>query len=95
MDEHVRPGPAVRGLTEKPAMGFFVSAGIYLLEPQVYEFIHPQKRLDMTDLIQRLITSQRSVISFPIREYWIDIGQHSDYQKAQDYVKASSRSLEH
>lgn len=82
-------GPSVRQLTEKPAMAFFVNAGIYLLEPGVYEFISPKKRLDMTELIQSLIAAGRLVSSFPIREYWIDIGEYADYEKAQEYMKAA------
>jgi NDP-sugar pyrophosphorylase family protein len=41
----------------------------------------------MTDLIQRLIDEGRPVVSFPIREYWLDIGQHDDYVQAQEDVK--------
>jgi NDP-sugar pyrophosphorylase family protein len=26
-------------------------------------------------------------VSFPIREYWLDIGQHADYLKAQEDIK--------
>jgi NDP-sugar pyrophosphorylase family protein len=38
----------------------------------------------MTDLIDRLIAEGRTVISFPIREYWLDIGQPDDYKQAQE-----------
>ena len=27
------------------------------------------------------------VVRFPITGYWIDIGKHEDYKKAQDLVK--------
>jgi len=36
----------------------------------------------MTDLISQLIAEGCRVVSFPIREYWLDIGQTEDYQKA-------------
>jgi NDP-sugar pyrophosphorylase family protein len=40
----------------------------------------------MTDLIERLLAEQRKVISFPIMEYWLDIGQTSDYRSVvSDY----------
>jgi NDP-sugar pyrophosphorylase family protein len=38
----------------------------------------------MTDLINKLLQSGHTVVSFPIIEYWLDIGQHEDYQKAQE-----------
>ncbi len=70
-------------LREKPEIRFFVNAGIYLLEPRVYRHIPANQRFDMTELIQRLIDNGDTVISFPIREYWLDIGQPNDYQQAQ------------
>lgn len=80
-------GHLVRRLREKPAMGFFINAGIYLLEPAAYRFIPNAERFDMTELIQRLLDAGRPVVSFPIREYWLDIGQHADYARAQEYAK--------
>ena len=80
-------GASIRGMSEKPLLKFFVNAGIYLLEPSVYSFIPNGERYDMTDLIQRLLSEGRSVVAFPIREFWSDIGQHSDYEQAQEQVK--------
>jgi dTDP-glucose pyrophosphorylase len=80
-------GAAVQRLTEKPRMRFFVNAGIYLLEPSVYALIPRGRRCDMTELIEALIAQQRVVVSFPIREYWLDIGQPADYQAAQEHAK--------
>lgn len=79
-------GSEVRTLREKPQMRVFVNAGMYLLEPSVYEFIEHGVRLDMTDLIERLIGAGRRVVSFPVREYWLDIGQHADYVRANEDV---------
>jgi NDP-sugar pyrophosphorylase family protein len=77
----------VRQLREKPQINLLVNAGIYLLEPSVYRYIPNGQRLDMTELIQRLLDDGCKVISFPIVEYWLDIGQHADYQQAQTDVK--------
>ena len=77
-------GARVTDLKEKPQLGFLVNAGVYLLEPSVYEFIPSGEHFNMTDLIRWLLDAGRTVISFPIREYWMDVGQHGDYAKAQD-----------
>jgi len=77
-------GPRVQQVREKPLLRFFVNAGIYLLEPSAHRYIPHGQRFDMTDLIQRLIEEGRSVVSFPIVEYWLDIGQPVDYEKAQE-----------
>ncbi len=80
-------GALVQKVVEKPVIGFFVNAGIYLLEPEVYGYIPRGERLDMTDLIDRLLADGQRVASFPIVEYWLDIGQPVDYQQAQEDMK--------
>jgi dTDP-glucose pyrophosphorylase/CBS domain-containing protein len=80
-------GVRVRQLQEKPQIGFLVNAGIYLLEPTVYQFIPQNTNFNMTDLIQWLLDAGRTVVGFPIREYWLDIGQHADYEQAQEDVR--------
>jgi len=76
-------GARVQQVREKPLLRFFVNAGIYLLEPSVHRYIPNGERFDMTDLIQRLLEEERPVVSFPIVEYWLDIGQPVDYEQAQ------------
>lgn len=74
---------AVTALQEKPVQRFLVNAGIYLLEPGALAHIPDQERFDMTDLIQRMLDLGRPVASFPIVEYWLDIGRPADYEQAQ------------
>ncbi len=81
-------GTAVRRLREKPQLNFFVNAGIYLLEPVVYQHLVSGQRMDMTDLIQLLLDRGRPVASFPIREGWLDIGQPGDYEQAQKLAQS-------
>jgi len=80
-------GERVIGVSEKPVYKFFVNAGIYLLRPALDQFIPADERFDMTDFIQRLAALGRTVVSFPIMEYWLDIGRHEDYAQAQEDVK--------
>jgi len=49
----------------------------------VFRLIPPDRHLNITDLVQMLIDAGRTVVSYPICEYWLDIGQHEDYQRAQ------------
>lgn len=72
----------VDGISEKPLFRGFINAGIYLVNPDVTKLVSPGERLEMTDLIQRLMAEGRRVVGFPLREYWIDIGRLSDYERA-------------
>ncbi len=76
-------GLDVCGLREKPVVSFFVNAGVYLLNPEVHRMIPAGVRFDMTDLINALLQQSRRVVSFPIVEYWQDIGQMCDYEQVQ------------
>jgi NDP-sugar pyrophosphorylase family protein len=74
-------------IKEKPLLTFFINAGIYLLEPSVYDYIPEGQYFNMTDLIQKLLDLGRPVASFPIMEYWLDVGQHADYKQAQEDIR--------
>lgn len=69
-------------IVEKPTLRHFVNAGIYLIQPSVCKMVPSDHSFDMPDLITNLISAQRRVICFPIREYWLDIGQIEQYERA-------------
>lgn len=76
-------GVTVVGLNEKPTLRVFVNGGVYLLEPSVSRHVVPNERCDMPDLIGRLLDGGEHVVSFPISEYWLDVGHHGNYEQAQ------------
>jgi dTDP-glucose pyrophosphorylase/predicted transcriptional regulator len=69
-------------IEEKPIHNFFVNAGIYLLEPDCIDLIPDNEFYDMPNLFNTLISNNDKVVSFPLREYWLDIGRICDYEKA-------------
>ena len=77
----------VTRLREKPSLRLLVNAGVYLLEPTVCECIPDGRRFDMTDLIGKLLNQGRTVVSFPIIEYWQDVGRYEDYKQAQEDLR--------
>lgn len=75
-------GTRITSIVEKPVQTYLVNAGIYVLDPQVVAMVPPHQRLDMPDLIGRLMAESGAVHAFPIREYWADIGTHEDFDRA-------------
>lgn len=73
----------ITSIVEKPIKKFFVNAGIYVLSPNIFEFIPKDEFFDMPTLFNILIEKQKKVLSFPIHEYWLDIGRMSDFEQAQ------------
>lgn len=74
----------ILSIEEKPTHKFFVSAGIYMLSPQSLVHIPEDEFFDMPTLFEKLIANGNNAISFPIREYWLDIGRMSDYERANN-----------
>lgn len=74
-------------IAEKPVQKFFVSAGIYMLSPEILDLIAKNEFYDMPALFEKLIKLSKNVISFPIREYWLDIGRMEEYQRANEEYK--------
>lgn len=78
-------GAVLTGIVEKPVHRFFVSAGIYAIEPSALRALKPGEACDMPNFLKRTRRRHpRSVGCFPIREYWIDIGRADEYKRAQD-----------
>lgn len=81
-------GPDIIGLCEKPVHKFFINTGIYIMQPFVPDVIPCGVHYNMTDLIDELLRREEKVVSFPITEYWVDIGHPADLKKAHaDYQK--------
>lgn len=79
-------GHTVKSICEKPTHKFFVNAGIYVLQPELVRSISKEKYLDMPTLLESQIKEKRKVSTFPIHEYWLDIGRMEDFQRAQTEI---------
>lgn len=77
-------GSKIKSIEEKPTHNFFVSAGIYMLSPEVLKYIPENEFYDMPTLFEKLICENKNTISFPLREYWLDIGRIEEYKKANE-----------
>jgi dTDP-glucose pyrophosphorylase/CBS domain-containing protein len=71
-------------IDEKPIHHFFVNAGIYMLSPMVLQYIPSGEYFDMPSLFEKIIKENHKTLSFPIIEYWLDIGKMDEYKKAND-----------
>ncbi len=77
-------GHDIKSIVEKPVHRFFVSAGIYMLAPEAIDIIPENEFYDMPTLFEKLIENERNIISFPLSEYWLDIGRIEEYEKANN-----------
>lgn len=75
-------GVLVKGIREKPVQQWLVNAGIYLLQPSCLSQIPSNTYYDMTTLMGSLVERNERVTTFPIHEYWIDVGSPEDFSRA-------------
>ena len=76
-------------IDEKPTQRFFVNAGIYVFEPNILEHIPQNSYFDMPNLFKKLLDANCSTATFPIREYWLDIGRMEDFTRASSEFAAT------
>jgi NDP-sugar pyrophosphorylase family protein len=72
---------------EKPTLSYEVSVGMYAMEPEVLEYVPRGERLDLPDLIRRLMAEGRLVVGHRFTGYWLDIGRQEDYAAAVDLLE--------
>lgn len=77
----------VNSLKEKPRYTYYSNAGIYLIKKELLSLVPENEFYNVTDLMDKLISNNKKLVSYPILGYWLDIGKHDDYCKAQEDIK--------
>ena len=80
-------GDFVTGIEEKPNIKTTILAGIYIFKPEILDLIPDNTMYNMDKLIMDMLTKDLPISHYPIKEYWLDIGQVDDYEKAQNIYK--------
>lgn len=73
---------AVKSFKEKPTYTYYSNGGIYLMKKEMLKYIPQDTFFNATDLMEKLISENLKVISFPFSGYWLDVGKHEDFEKA-------------
>ncbi len=80
-------GDKVIKIEEKPDLINYILAGIYVMTPDVFNYIPADTYYGMDKLIMALMEKGIDVIKYEMEEYWLDIGRVKDYEKAQEAYK--------
>jgi dTDP-glucose pyrophosphorylase len=73
----------ITALREKPALAMDVNTGVYIASPDIFERIPPGAKVDMPHLVNELLKDNKRIGSFPIHEFWLDVGTHEHFNQAQ------------
>jgi len=74
-------------IDEKPEQKIFINAGIYVVDPSIIHDLVRDSYLDMPSLLNQITEKNLPVNVFPIHEYWLDVGQLGDFNKAKEDLK--------
>lgn len=77
----------VKSFKEKPTYTYYSNGGIYLMKREVLKYIPNNTHFNTTDLMEILLEKGYKVTSYPLSGYWLDIGKHEDFEKAQIDIK--------
>lgn len=80
-------GDRVEAMIEKPIQKFYINSGIYVLNPSIFSSVLKNTKIDMPTLLEQQIEDNKIVNKYPIHEYWLDIGQMQDFERAQTDIK--------
>ncbi len=76
----------VMSFKEKPTYTYYSNGGIYLIKRSILNYIPKNSFFNATDLMEKLIQQGLKVISYPLTGYWLDVGKHEDFKKAQQDI---------
>lgn len=71
----------ILSMKEKPDYSYLVNTGVYVIEPDVIDYIEKDEFIGLPDLAKRLMDQGERVGVFPISEKaWMDMGQFSEME---------------
>ena len=77
----------VISFSEKPRYTYYSNAGIYIFKKELVSLIPDNSAFDATHFMEVVIANKYKLNSYPLIEYWLDIGRIEDFYKAQEDVK--------
>ena len=94
-----REDGSIERFLEKPSWGQVfsdtINTGIYVLEPEVFDYIEPEKAVDFSsDVFPRLLDDGKPLFGYVAEGYWEDVGTLDAYIKAHQDVLDAQVELE-
>ena len=87
-------GNRISSIVEKPQLNFDVFAGITVVSPKAMECIPTGRPYQMTDLVHYFCQNGSTVLIYPIRQPWLDVGQLEAYERANEYARGRKQQEE-
>ncbi|MDO8554262.1 MAG: sugar phosphate nucleotidyltransferase [Candidatus Micrarchaeota archaeon] len=76
----------VAAFREKPVLEHLINTGMYICEPQIFDYIK-EKEDFAHDVFPRLLKQGKKIAAYHLPDEWFDIGRLSDYENAGELLK--------
>ena len=72
----------IKEIKEKPVLTFNISAGIYIVNPELIDYISPNEFFDMPTLIKSGVENNKTIKGYDIKEYWLGLEKLKSFDQA-------------
>ena len=86
-------GDFIQEIEEKPNYMQEILAGIYVMRPEILGLVPKNTYFGIDNLIKGMLAARHPVCKYLMRDYWIDIGQLSDYELAKQDHETLTKNL--
>lgn len=72
----------IEDMKEKPEFSFLTNTGMYIVEPEVFEYIDDDTAIGFPDVVEKLRNAGKKVAAYPVSENdWYDMGQLPELER--------------
>ncbi len=77
-------GNRITGFREKPTLHYWASMGVYILEPEVWDLVPPDRQFGFDRLMEHVLAGAIEAGVYRFDGIWLDIGRPEDYAEAAE-----------
>lgn len=78
----------IKNMVEKPHKNFLTNTGLYIVEPEVIDYIEDNVFVGFPDVIQVLMDKGEKVGVYTVEENdWLDMGQFEEFERMKQYIE--------
>jgi len=90
----VKEDGTIRTYIEKPDFEHHASTGIYAFKPEVLSYIKEGEKVDIPEIINRILKDGKEVDTYEIKGVWMDLGKAGDYEEAIEFYEKNKERFE-
>ncbi len=83
---------SVQQFKEKPILTNLVNAGIYMFEPEIFDYIK-EKEDFAKNVFPRLLKDGKKIYGYQFTEYWMDVGRVHDYEMMNSILSVAELAI--